>query len=211
MSRSCRSVLRSPYPGTRSVLLLLEDSTVSSSRLQRLLHLNQDCQLVDEPVINLGDVVDHYRNQYRGAVPLQSPRFCGHLQRDSCSNSSSLSPDTEIIRHKAVHMLLQRTDGFHQGHPQSLSQILMTSPVAFICVVSVLFCTDEFIERQSRHLDNTVVEHRLKACVGFSGNGILDLIQCIANARSLQQPLQSDNRLPWKQVQKNGLHAGLPR
>ena len=42
------------------------------------------------------------------------------------------------------------------------------------------FCCDEFIKRQTRDLNDTVVQHRLETCVCFASDGVRDLIQCVA-------------------------------
>ncbi len=39
---------------------------------------------------------------------------------------------------------------------------------------------DKFVKRKPWHLDNTVVERRLKACVGLACDGIFDLVERVA-------------------------------
>ena len=42
------------------------------------------------------------------------------------------------------------------------------------------FRCDEFIKWQTRNLNNTVIQHRLKACVCFASDGVRNLIQCVS-------------------------------
>ena len=86
----------------------------------------------------------------------------------------------EIIGHKAVYMLLQRTDGFHKTALEIITDTHNLTGCLHLCGQGSL-CTDEFIKRKTRHLDNAVVQHRLEACHGLSGNGIFNLIQRITN------------------------------
>ena len=85
----------------------------------------------------------------------------------------------KIIGHQTVHMLLQGTDCLHQGSLKVITDTHNLSGCLHLCGQRT-FCGNEFIERQSRNLDNAVVEHRLKACVGFSGDSVLDLVKRIA-------------------------------
>jgi len=41
------------------------------------------------------------------------------------------------------------------------------------------FCCDEFVKWQTRDLNNTVIQHRLEACICFACDGVRDLIQCV--------------------------------
>ncbi len=73
-------------------------------------------------------------------------------------------------------MLLQRTDYFYKSSRATNS---ITSGSFHLCRQRSL-CTDKFIERKSRHLNNTVVKHWLETCISFLCNCILDLVQCIS-------------------------------
>ena len=76
-------------------------------------------------------------------------------------------------------MLLQGTDGLHKAtlkvgtDTHDLTGCLHLGSKCSLCA-------DEFIKWQSRHLNDTVVQHRLEACIGLLGNCIFDLIQCIS-------------------------------
>ena len=79
----------------------------------------------------------------------------------------------KIIGKLAVYMPAQGTDRLHQTTPQNCFAILMTSPVAFICVRQLPARADEFIKQGRRGIFTMpVVQHRLKARIGFSGNRI---------------------------------------
>ena len=78
-------------------------------------------------------------------------------------------------------MLLQGTDRLHQAALEVRADT--HDLTGRLHLGSQLMArADEFIERKSRHLDNDVVKHRLETCVCFLCNGILDLIQCIAES-----------------------------
>ena len=87
----------------------------------------------------------------------------------------------EIIGQKTVYMLLQGTDGFHQSPLKVITDTHNLSGCFHLCRQSSL-CRDEFIKGKARDLYYAVVQHGLKACIGFSGNGILDLIQRITES-----------------------------
>ena len=76
-------------------------------------------------------------------------------------------------------MLLQRTDCLHEGALEIGADAHNFTGCLHLGGQSSL-CGDELIERQSGHLDNTVVQSRFKARIGLAGNGILDFVQCIA-------------------------------
>ena len=77
-------------------------------------------------------------------------------------------------------MLLQRTDGFHKATLKAVTDTHDLSGRFHLCG-QCSFCADEFIKWQTRHLNDTIVQHRLKACHSLSGNCIFDLIQCISD------------------------------
>ena len=86
---------------------------------------------------------------------------------------------TEIIGHQGIYVLLQGTDCFHQRAFKIIADAHDLSGCLHLSGQGT-FCADKFIERQTRDFYNTVIQHRLEACVGFSGNGIRDFIQRIA-------------------------------
>ena len=75
-------------------------------------------------------------------------------------------------------MLLQRADGFHQRTFKVVADTHHLSGCLHLCS-QCTFCCDEFIKWQTRDLNNTVIQHRLEACVCFACDGVRDLIQCV--------------------------------
>ena len=78
-------------------------------------------------------------------------------------------------------MLLQRTDSFHQSSLKVMTDTHNLSGCFHLSCQSS-FCSNKFVKWQTRDLYNTVVQHRLKACIGFSCNGVWNLIQRIAKS-----------------------------
>ena len=85
----------------------------------------------------------------------------------------------EIIGHQTVYMLLQGTDGFHQGAFKVIADAHDFAG-CFHLSSQCSLGTDKFIERQTRDLDNAIVQHRLETCIGFACDGIFDLVQGVA-------------------------------
>ena len=110
--------------------------------------------------------------------------FCDHpdtavIDYSKLSDQFLIIQVCEIVRHQTVYVLLQGADGFHQG---SFEVVADAHDLAgcFHLRGQCSLGTDKFIERQTRNLDNTVVQHWLKTCIRFACDGIFDLIQCVA-------------------------------
>ena len=76
-------------------------------------------------------------------------------------------------------MLLEGADGLHEAALEVVRDRHHLTGCLHLGTEGVL-CSDELIERKTRHLDDAVVEHRLEGCVGLTGNGVLDLIEGVA-------------------------------
>ena len=87
----------------------------------------------------------------------------------------------EIIGHQTVHMLFQRTDGFHKSTFKVIANAHHFTGSLHLCGQSSLGA-DKFIERQTWYFYNTIVQHRLKAGISLTCDGIRDLIQGIAQS-----------------------------
>ncbi len=145
---------------------------------QTVFHTNQDLELIDEPEINLCNLMDSLLRES------SSQRF-----RDNID--STVIYDCELIiefiigkigkavAHEAVCMLLKGTDCLHQG---TLEVIGNGHDFAGSLHLSgqCSLCSDELIERQSGNLNYNIVKHRLETCIGLPGNCILDLIQVVS-------------------------------
>ena len=90
-----------------------------------------------------------------------------------------LTQRRKIIGLQTVYMLLQRTDGLHQCALKVVANTHDLSSGLHLRRQRV-FCSDKFIERQTRNLNHTVIQHWLEAGIGLSGNGVFNLIQCVA-------------------------------
>ena len=120
-----------------------------------IFHLNQDCQLVDEPEVNLGDGMDFF---IRNAA---AQRFCDHpdtavIYHMQLFQKCVMIQLAEVVGEQAVYVLLQGADGFHEcalevgADTHNLTGCLHLGSQG-------TFCADEFIERKSRHFYDTVV------------------------------------------------------
>ena len=142
---------------------------------QRLLHLRQMRDLVQKPGINLRRLVD--------AFPRKSTPKCLRDDPDSLVidilklfMKLFVIESREVIAHEAVDMLLERTDCLHQSALEVRADAHHFAGRLHLCGQTPL-CRDEFVKRKPRHLHHTVVQHRLKAGIGFPGNRIPNLIQ----------------------------------
>ena len=145
--------------------------------LKCLFHLYKDCNLVDKPAVDLCDSV----NVFFGNI--SSDCFCDLPDTTVVYNCQFFNQLTfikicKVIGHKAVYMLFQRTDSFHERALEVVTDTHnFTGCFHLSCQGSL--CSDKFIEWKSRNLNYTVIKHRLKTCICFSCNSIRDFIQCI--------------------------------
>ena len=85
----------------------------------------------------------------------------------------------KIVGHQAVHMLLQRADRFHQSAFEIIADAHHLSG-GFHLGGKGSLGADELVKGQPGNLYHTVVQHGLKAGVGFSRDGVGNLIQGVA-------------------------------
>ena len=85
----------------------------------------------------------------------------------------------EIIGQQAVHMLLQRADGFHQ-RPLEVGADAHDLTGGFHLGAQRPLGRQEFVEGQTGHFYHTVVQHGLKAGKGLFRDGVWNLVQMIA-------------------------------
>ena len=86
---------------------------------------------------------------------------------------------TEIIGHKTVHMLFQRSDCFHKRSLKIITNTHDLSGRLHLCSQRT-FCTDKFIKWKSWNLNNTIIKHRFKTCICLLCNCIFNLVKCIS-------------------------------
>ena len=144
-----------------------------------MLHFHQNGNLVDKPQINLRNIMDRFiwdplADRFRDHPDPAVVHHCQLLQQ------SVMIQMAEIIGHEAVHMLLQRTDRFHQTAFKVVADAHDFSGRLHLRSQRSLGA-DKLIERQTRHLNHTIIQHRLKACHRLSGDRIFDLIQRISD------------------------------
>ncbi len=142
--------------------------------LQLLLHLHQDHQLVDEPTVDPGQLMD----LLVGHAPPEGLR--DHPDPPVVLPAQLLvqllvGEMAKIVAHQAVHMLLQGADRLHQGalevdaDAHHLAGGLHLGPQGPLGA-------DEFVKGQTGHLHHAVVQHGLKAGIGLPRDRVLDLI-----------------------------------
>ena len=148
---------------------------IQCAALHLKLYLYQMCNLVDKPFINLGHsvnliIADTLTNCF---CDLPDTSVIYNLQYFQKFLSCQIRI---IIRHQTVHMLLQRTNSFHQ---RSFKVITDTHNLSgsFHLSCQCSLGTDKFIKWQTRDLNYTVVQHRLKTCISLLSNCVLDLIK----------------------------------
>ena len=146
--------------------------------VESVLHVYDDLQLIDEPLVDLRDVVDLL-------VAVATAKCLGdHPDTTVIDTVKQLMKIMivevgEVVGHQRIDVLLEGTDGLHEAALEVVCNRHHLTGRLHLGAESVL-CGDELIERKTRHLDNTVVEHRLEGCVGLTGNGILDLVEGVA-------------------------------
>ena len=147
---------------------------------ETFLHLHENGNLIDKPEVNLGVIV----NLLIGHSPAQSfgngvdSPIIHHVQLRIQLLVRQL---VKIITHQRIHMLLQRTDRFHQRALEVVADTHNLSGGLHLGSQRTLR-RDELVKGQARNFYYTVVQHRLKACKSLSGNGIRNLIQRIAQS-----------------------------
>ena len=147
------------------------------SGLKSIFHTYKDCNLIDEPDINLCDVMKH------GLRHTTTDCFC-NLPDSAVIYDFQLCKEflvcklCEVVGHQAVYVLLQRTDSFHQGTFKVMANTHNLTCSLHLSSKGSL-CSDKFIKWKSRDLNYTVVKHWLETCICFSCDRIRNLIQCI--------------------------------
>ena len=148
------------------------------SGLKSIFHAYKDCNLIDEPDINLCDVVKH------GLWHTTTDCFC-NLPDSAVIYDFQLCKEflvcklCEIIGHQTVYVLFKRTDGFHQGTFEVMADTHNLTCCLHLSSKGSL-CSYKFIKWKSRNLNYAVVKHWLETCICFSCDRIRDLIQCVA-------------------------------
>ena len=84
-------------------------------------------------------------------------------------------------------MLFQRTDGLHQSPLKIRADTHYFTGSLHLCGQRP-FCRNKFVKRQPGQLHHTIIQCGLKAGTGFAGNGILNLIQRIAQGNLRRHP-----------------------
>ena len=146
--------------------------------LKLLLHLYQNGDLINKPQVDLrrlmdGLVADPLTDSLRN---LPDPAVVYHLKLFQQIFSLQMG---EIIRHQAVHMLLQGTDSLHE---RPFKIIADTHNLAGSLHLSSQrpFCADKFIKRKPRNFHHAVIQHRLEACISLLCHCVFNLIQRIS-------------------------------
>ena len=78
-------------------------------------------------------------------------------------------------------MLLKGTDRFHQGSLEVRRDRHHLSGRFHLGREGVL-CSDELVKRETRYLDDAVIQHRLKRSIGLPCNRIWDFIQRVTES-----------------------------
>ena len=148
--------------------------------LQRLLHLYQDRDLVNKPYVDLCDGMDLFVGNAAAHCLCNSPD--SHIIDDGqFFHQFFFSQSCEIVGHQRIHMLLQGTDRFHQRALKAVADTHNLTGCLHLCGQRT-FRADKLIEWKTRKFYDTVVQHRLKACVSLACDGIRDLIQSISQS-----------------------------
>ena len=148
--------------------------------LQSLLHLHKNGDLINKPAVDFCNTVDIFSGNISSYSFRDLPDTAVVHYRQ-LFDQLILVKSCKIIRHKAVHMLLQRTDRLHKRSLEIAADTHDLAGSLHLCGQRT-FGRDKFVERQTRDFYHAVVKHRLKACIGFACNGVGDLIQRIAKS-----------------------------
>ena len=139
--------------------------------LQCVLHVDDAHKAVEEPLVNLGDVVNLVHGHDAAAERLtdreDALEIAGlYLFDNFCV--AQLGNQRHIQR---IYLHFDGADSLHHaalkavGNRHNLAGRLHLGAQRFICVY-------EFIKRPARELDNAVVQRRLEASGGLAGNGV---------------------------------------
>ena len=144
-----------------------------------MLHVDDAHKAVEEPLVNLGDVVNLVHGHDAAAERLtdreDALEIAGlYLFDNFCV--AQLGNQWHIQR---IYLHFDGADSLHHaalkavGNRHNLAGRLHLGAQRFICVY-------EFIKRPARELDNAVVQRRLEASGGLAGNGVGQLVQTVA-------------------------------
>ena len=147
------------------------------SGLKGIFHSHKDRQFINEPDINLCDIVKHglRHTTADGFCDLPDSAVIYDLQ---LCEKFLICKLCEVIGHQAVYVLLQRTDGFHQSTFEVMADTHNLT-CRFHLSSKGSLCSDKFIKWKSRDLNYTVVKHWLETCICFSCDRVRNLIQCV--------------------------------
>ena len=95
----------------------------------------------------------------------------------------------EIVGKKTVDMLLEGTDRLHEAALEVIRDSHHLAGRLHLRTKQMLSC-NELIERETRHLHDAIVKHRLEGRIRFPGDCIFNLIQCVAE-RDLRRHLRN--------------------
>ena len=143
--------------------------------LKLLLHADKIVDLIDEPLIHHGDLV----NGLTGNA--LAKRFRNHpdslvIHNGQANEQLLLGKMAEIIAVQCVHMLLQGTDCLHQAALEVRADAHDLAGCLHLgCQRSLR--VNKLIERKTGELHHAVVQCRLEGRIGLSGHRVLDLIQ----------------------------------
>ena len=152
---------------------------IAATCLELLLHLNKDRKLINEPLVNLCNLMDLVVGCETTTENLSNQIDTAVIHDIQLLKYILIGHAIIITGLQTVYMLCQRTDCFHQTTLEVCTDTHNLTGCFHLCGQCTLRI-DKLIKRKSRNLYNTVVQCRLKACVSLSGNGIRDLIQSIA-------------------------------
>ena len=143
-------------------------------------HHNDIVQFINKPAINLCNIMNH------GRVHLTAQSLCNTVNPKVIYNMKMffqffIIQFVKVAMHQAVHMLLQRTKGFHESPFKIGTDTHNLTGSLHLCG-QISGCRNEFIKRKSRHFYNAVIQCRFEAGKGFSRYRILYLIQMISES-----------------------------
>ena len=145
-----------------------------------IFHSNKDCQLINEPDINLGNVMKHGLRHTAADCFCDFPDSAVIYDFQFCQKFF-ICKLCKIVGHKAVYMLFQRTNCFHQSAFKVMADAHNLTGSFHLSRKGSL-CSNKFVKWKSRNLHYAVVKHWLETCICFSCDRIRDLIQCVTQS-----------------------------
>ena len=164
-----------------SILGLQHQSWSNNPFLQLILHIGNMLNLPQEPLVNLGDIVNLIHSADTTAESLSYYEDTLIIATGQMLDNLIVIPAIHLVHMKTMYADFQRTNSLQNSSLEvSVNRHNLTGSLHLSA--QGLVGINEFIKWPSWELNYAVVQSRLEASLGFLSNSIGNLVQTIANS-----------------------------